>query len=117
MTGADDWTVEIETKGLPELKQIYKMYGAEDKVMAKYLKFPHNYNQPSREVMYNFFNQHIIAEPPAAVLMPAQPNLPFPRILPRLRQRLRGAPQWEEVRPAPASLAVIKETPFTPVDP
>lgn len=59
MTGADDWTVEIENKGLPELKQIYKMYGVEDKVMAKYLKFPHNYNQPSREVMYNFFNQHL----------------------------------------------------------
>src|SRR5262249_40282675 len=58
MTGADDWTKEIETKGLPELKTIYKMYGAEDKVMAKYLKFPHNYNQPSREVMYYFFNKH-----------------------------------------------------------
>lgn len=58
MTGANDWTKEIETKGLPELKAIYKMYGAEDKVMAKYLSFPHNYNQPSREVMYTFFNQH-----------------------------------------------------------
>ncbi len=59
MTGANDWTKEIETKGLPELKQIYKMYGADDKVMAKYLSFPHNYNQPSREVMYNFFNKHL----------------------------------------------------------
>jgi hypothetical protein len=59
MTGANDWTKEIETKGLPELKTIYKMYGAEDKVMAKYLSFPHNYNQPSREVMYNFFNKHL----------------------------------------------------------
>jgi dienelactone hydrolase len=58
MTGANDWTKEIETKGLPELKAIYKMYGAEDKVMAKYLSFPHNYNQPSREVMYTFFNKH-----------------------------------------------------------
>ncbi len=59
MTGANDWTKEIEKKGLPELKTIYKMYGADDKVMAKYLSFPHNYNQPSREVMYNFFNQHL----------------------------------------------------------
>ncbi len=59
MTGANDWTKEIETKGLPELKAIYKLYGAEDKVMAKYLSFPHNYNQPSREVMYNFFNKHL----------------------------------------------------------
>jgi dienelactone hydrolase len=59
MTGANDWTKEIETKGLPELKTIYKMYGAENKVMAKYLSFPHNYNQVSREVMYNFFNKHL----------------------------------------------------------
>src|SRR2546428_579344 len=59
MTGANDWTREIETKGLPELKTIYKMYGAEDKVMAKYLNFGHNYNQVSREVMYNFFNKRL----------------------------------------------------------
>ena len=61
MTAANDWTKELETKGLPELKNIYKMYGAEENVMAKYLSFPHNYNQPSREVMYNFFNKHLKA--------------------------------------------------------
>jgi dienelactone hydrolase len=79
MTGANDWTVDIEKKGLPELKQIYKMYGAEDKVMAKYLSFPHNYNQPSREVMYNFFNQHLklgaegtITEKPFKAVEPKQ---------------------------------------------
>ena len=53
------------TKGLPELKKIYALYGAEEKVMAKIPiradkeePFPHNYNQPSREVMYTFFNKH-----------------------------------------------------------
>src|SRR5207247_2515125 len=51
MTAANDWTRDLETKGLPELKAIYKMYGAEDKVMAKYLNFGHNYNQPSRAWM------------------------------------------------------------------
>ncbi|HEV3262661.1 MAG TPA: hypothetical protein VG013_37825 [Gemmataceae bacterium] len=67
MTGADDWTKEIETKGLPELKALYKMYGAEDRVMAKcFPQFDHNYNQVSREVMYNWFNKHLhlgLAEP------------------------------------------------------
>jgi hypothetical protein len=57
MTGADDWTVEIETKGLPELKQHYAMLGAPDNVNAKYRKFPHNYNLPSRMMMYEFFNR------------------------------------------------------------
>ncbi|MBI1830603.1 MAG: acetylxylan esterase, partial [Planctomycetes bacterium] len=79
MTGANDWTREIETKGLPELKTIYKMYDAEDRVMAKYLSFPHNYNQPSREVMYNFFNKHfklgaqgVISEKPFTPIDPKQ---------------------------------------------
>ena len=59
MTGADDWTNEIETKGLPELKQHYAMLGAPDNVVGKYRPFPHNYNQPSRVMMYEFFNKHL----------------------------------------------------------
>src|SRR5439155_8436864 len=35
MTGANDWTLHIEQKGLPELKELYKLYGVEDRVMAK----------------------------------------------------------------------------------
>src|SRR5438093_4302631 len=60
MSGADDWTKEIETKGLPELKALYKLYGAEDNVTAKcFLQFDHNYNQVSRELMYGWFNKHL----------------------------------------------------------
>jgi dienelactone hydrolase len=60
MTAADDWTKEIMTKGLPELKQLYKMLGAETLVMAKPLvHFPHNYNYVSRAVMYPWMNKHL----------------------------------------------------------
>ena len=60
MSGANDWTIDIEKKGLPELKAVYKLYAAEDKVMAKcFPQFGHNYNQVSREVMYNWFNKHL----------------------------------------------------------
>src|SRR5689334_17304817 len=60
MSGANDWTIDIERKGLPELKALYKLYGAEDDVLAKcFPQFPHNYNQVSREVMYNWFNKHL----------------------------------------------------------
>jgi dienelactone hydrolase len=60
MSGANDWTVEIETKGLPELKALYRLYGVEENVFAKtYKQFGHNYNQPSRELMYNWFNKHL----------------------------------------------------------
>lgn len=60
MSGANDWTKDIETKGLPELKVLYKMLGADGNVMAKtHIEFGHNYNQVSREIMYNFFNKHL----------------------------------------------------------
>jgi len=59
MTAANDWTREMEIKGLPELKQHYKMLGTEDLVMARYFSFPHNYNYVSRSVMYGWFNKHL----------------------------------------------------------
>lgn len=68
MAAAKDWTWEIETKGLPELKALYKLLGAPDNVMAKaHLEFGHNYNQVSRELMYNFFNKHLQLGQPAPV--------------------------------------------------
>jgi dienelactone hydrolase len=67
MTGANDWTKEIETKGYPQLQQLYELLGAKDNVLAKALvQFPHNYNAVSRAVMYTWFNKHLkleIAEP------------------------------------------------------
>ena len=60
MTGADDWTKELATKGLPELKQHYTMLGVPELVMAKvHPQFGHNYNYVSREVMYHWFNKHL----------------------------------------------------------
>lgn len=60
MSGANDWTIDIERKGLPELKAIYKLYNVEDRVSAKcWPMFEHNYNQPARELMYTFFNQYL----------------------------------------------------------
>ncbi|HEY1378095.1 MAG TPA: hypothetical protein VGF55_14940 [Gemmataceae bacterium] len=60
MSGANDWTREIESKGLPELKALYRLYGAEDQVLARcFPQFGHNYNQVSREVMYGWFNTHL----------------------------------------------------------
>ncbi len=60
LLAADDWTKEIATKGLPELKKLYGLFGAEELVMAKpLLQFPHNYNYVSREVMYHWLNKHL----------------------------------------------------------
>jgi hypothetical protein len=60
MSAAHDWTIDIERKGLPELKQVYGLYGESDNVFAKcFPQFGHNYNQVSREMMYNWFNAHL----------------------------------------------------------
>jgi dienelactone hydrolase len=63
MSGANDWTKEIETKGLPELKKLYAMYGKEEWVAAKcWPQFPHNYSRPSREMMYGWFLKHLMGK-------------------------------------------------------
>jgi len=78
MSGAKDWTIDIETKGLPELKALYRLYGAEDKVMARcFPQFGHNYNQVSREVMYNWFNKHLqLGQPEPVKEKPFEPVPP-----------------------------------------
>ncbi|PQO33952.1 acetylxylan esterase [Blastopirellula marina] len=58
LTAADDWTKEFETKGFPDLKQLYTLMGAEDKVhLTARTEFGHNYNAVSRRAMYELFNQ------------------------------------------------------------
>jgi dienelactone hydrolase len=60
LSGAKDWTVNIETKGYPELKQVYSFYGKKENVLAKaYPQFGHNYNKVAREMMYEWFNRHL----------------------------------------------------------
>ncbi|MSU31727.1 MAG: acetylxylan esterase [Pedosphaera sp.] len=59
MTSADDWTKEMSSKGFPELKQLYGLMGAPDKVMLQRGEhFPHNYNAVSRTAFYNWLNRH-----------------------------------------------------------
>jgi hypothetical protein len=77
MSGAHDWTIDIETKGLPELKATYRLYDAEERVMARsFPQFDHNYNQVSRELMYNWFNKHLHLGQPEPVV--EKPFIPVP---------------------------------------
>ena len=58
LTAADDWTLEFETKGYPDLKKLYALLGAEDEVhLTARTEFGHNYNAVSRKAMYELFNQ------------------------------------------------------------
>ena len=66
MTAANDWTKDIETRGLPQLKTIFGLFDAADRVAGRHFDFPHNYNLVSRTMMYNFFPR------------PSQAGLPSP---------------------------------------
>ena len=60
MTTADDWTIELETKGFPDLKALYTRIGKPDLVQALFAnQFKHNYNQVSRAEMYLFMKRHL----------------------------------------------------------
>lgn len=58
MTAADDWTVEMPTRGYPELQRLWGLYGARDRVALTALpQFKHNFNAVSRVPMYDWFNR------------------------------------------------------------
>ena len=62
MTAANDWTREmlVPGKDFPELKRLYTMYGKADNVICgDLLRFKHNYNVVTRELMYDWFNRHL----------------------------------------------------------
>src|SRR5262249_47356798 len=125
MSGAKDWTVDIETKGLPELKEVYKLYQAEDRVMARcFPEFGHNYNQVSREVMYDWMNRHLklrqkepIAEKPFKPVPPKELSVfdeehPRPKdALPvdRLRKNMAVASDTQMAALTPKDADSIKE--------
>ncbi|MCZ2077734.1 MAG: acetylxylan esterase [Bryobacterales bacterium] len=52
------------SEDLPGLRSIYKLYGAEEKAEAAMVDAPHNYNQYSREAVYQFMARHL--KPPNA---------------------------------------------------
>lgn len=59
MTAADDWTIELETKGYPDLVSLYERLKAPKNFEAHFnIHFKHNYNHVSREQMYQFVNRH-----------------------------------------------------------
>lgn len=60
MTTADDWTIELATKGFPDLQALYRRIEKPDNVQALFAnQFKHNYNQVSRTEMYGFMKRHL----------------------------------------------------------
>ena len=75
LSAADDWTKEFLTKGFPELKELYRLHDAEEKVAARaWLEYGHNYNQHAREFMYSWFAKHLQGKDEAVKEQPYTPT-------------------------------------------
>jgi hypothetical protein len=58
LTAANDWTRTMPEDGFPELKKIYSLYEAADRVaLFPSLHYGHNYNHVSRVSLYNWVNR------------------------------------------------------------
>lgn len=59
IAAADDWTVELETKGHPDLVKLYQQLGSEKNYEAHFdIHFKHNFNHVTRSHLYDFVNRH-----------------------------------------------------------
>jgi len=52
-----DWTVDTPEVEYPAVREIYRLYDAEDRLSMRQFDAPHNYNRDSREAVYAFFSQ------------------------------------------------------------
>jgi dienelactone hydrolase len=59
-----DWTRDMLEVEAPAIRNIYGLYGATDRLRAVRIKAPHNYNLPSREAVYAWFNQWLLGAAP-----------------------------------------------------
>ena len=98
LTAANDWTVEMETKGYPELKNLFQMLGKPDHLhLEAHIHFPHNYNHVCRKAMYQWFNQHL--------------HLGFQNVPEERDYRYQNAEQltvWNKQHPQPAGGAELE---------
>ena len=59
MNTANDWTKELATKGFPDLRKLYGLFGKKDFVtLQRGEHFPHNYNAVTRSGFYSLLNKH-----------------------------------------------------------
>ncbi|MFN7289625.1 MAG: alpha/beta hydrolase family protein [Pirellula sp.] len=58
LNAANDWTKNMATDGVPQLKKLYGLYGATDRfTFQSATHFGHNYNHVTRVAMYGFMNR------------------------------------------------------------
>ncbi|MEN6626740.1 MAG: acetylxylan esterase [Candidatus Sumerlaeia bacterium] len=60
-----DWTSTTAQIEYPAIQSVYRLYGAEDRLVYRMQDAPHNYNKVSREHVYAWFGKQFFPERPA----------------------------------------------------
>ena len=60
VSASGDWTANTPELEYPAIKDIYRLYNAEDKVATAQVDAPHNYNRESREHIYAWFGKWLL---------------------------------------------------------
>lgn len=122
-----DWTKKtLEVEG-PAIEKIYRLFDATDRLRTVRFDFEHNYNQTSREAVYEFFGKWLLRhanpaalkeqpyekDPDAQMLAFPDKQLPAdalkePQLIDALIAKARQ--QWDAHRPSKTSLADFKRT-------
>ncbi|MBN1419636.1 MAG: acetylxylan esterase [Planctomycetes bacterium] len=61
-----DWTKRFPERGFPEIRAIYRLLGAEDRVALRHHDCGHDYNRAMREQVYAFFDRTLRGGPARA---------------------------------------------------
>ena len=62
-----DWTKDTLTVEGPAIESIYRLFNAQDRLRYVRFDFGHNYNQTSREAVYEWFDQWLLKSPSSSV--------------------------------------------------
>ena len=57
VSAAGDWTRDTPRIEFPAIQNVYRLFGAEDKVRTVQFVAPHNFNRSSREAVYGWFGE------------------------------------------------------------
>ena len=60
VSATGDWTVNTPEIEYPAVREIYRLYGAEDRLASAQVEADHNYNRESREHVYAWFGKWLL---------------------------------------------------------
>jgi hypothetical protein len=66
VSATGDWTKNVPREEFPAIRSIYQLYGKPENVEVIQIDAPHNFNKLSREGVYRFFANRMLAQTSAA---------------------------------------------------